>query len=152
MSRKIFGRLIIVALMSLMASCQKHEKTGKDFMTEIINNFNEGLKQEEILGSADDSRLFFKGINSAEEASDDCATWVYTSFTGGEVTFVLPDGMGTVKAVEITDEEGAFIYVYFKLNNSEEVVLKYLHPNYINDDNILIRQPGPWDDDGQTAL
>lgn len=152
MGKRILLGLFLVTFMSWATSCQKYDKTGKDFMTEIIHNFNEGLRQAEILGSADDSRVFFKGVDSAEEAWADCATWIYEDYNGGEATFVLPDDMGTVKAVEITDEDGAYIYVYFKLNKTEEVVLRYLHPNYIDDDNVLIRQPGPWDSDGQTAL
>lgn len=156
MSKKTFLGLLIATSMLFASSCQRDEKTGKDYIAEIINNFNEGVKQDEILCSADDSRIYFKGVNSSEEAWADCATWIYSNDQGGEVTFVIPDNMGEVKAVEITDEEGAYIYVYFKLNNSEEVLLKYLHPNYINDDNVLIRQPwGPWGPGGpggQTAL
>lgn len=153
MSRKTFVGLFIVTFMLLVTSCQSDEKAGTDFVQEIVNNFNGEIKQEKILCSADDSRVYVKPVNSAEEAWMDCATWTYSNKQGGEVTFVLPDNMGVVKAVEIKDEEGAYIYVYFNLGNSEEVVLKYLHPNYINEDNVLPRPIwGPWGPGGPTAL
>ena len=140
MTKNLFLGFLFVTVALFLTSCQnEEEKTGKDYKTEIANNFNNEVLNEFILEAKDNDRLFVKAANSNEEAWRDCATWIYTDQQGGTATFMLPDNMGSVKAVEVTDEEGAYINVYFDLEGNEEFVLKYLHPNYINEDNFIPR-------------
>lgn len=151
----MFQRTIYMGLLASIAlvnvSCQdSEEKTGAEYVEEIVANLRVLDEQDAIIVASENEHIYQIGVESADEAWRSCATWVYSTIKE-PVVFIIPDGMGKIEVAE-ADTEGAYLYVTFKLEGYHEFRLQYLNPEYINDDNVFIRQPFPPKKNVNTAL
>lgn len=142
MYRRLIFAGIVMASALASVSCQKTDlKSGQEYVDEITGNFESMIEQGTILGSGSNQNVYVTAAESAQEAWESCSMWMYSQVSESAV-FVIPDGMGTVEAWE-ADQEGAYVYVTFKLEGYNEFRLEYLNPNYMNDDNVFPRPGWP---------
>lgn len=142
----MFKRMILAGIVMVMAlasvSCRKTDsKSGQEYVDEIVRNFENMIEQGTILGSSSNQNVYVIAAESAQEAWESCSMWMYSQVTEPSV-FVIPDNMGTVETWE-AEQEGAYVYVTFKLEGYNEFRLEYLNPNYMNDDNVFPRPGWP---------
>lgn len=143
MIRNLVSSVLVVAAAMLCFSCTKTEqKSGQEYVTEIVNNINSRIESEEIVGDSDDSRIYLNAIESEEAARNDCSVWIYSELAGDSYEFVIPDNMGTVSVVK-GESEGEYFCLTFKLGGYDEFMLKYMSPNKINDENTFPRPGKP---------
>ena len=143
MKKNLVLSVLVLAAALLCLSCSKTgQKSGQEYVTEIVNNFNSRIESEEIVGDSDDSRIYLSAAESEDAARNDCSVWIYGELTGDSQEFVIPDGMGTVNVVK-GESEGEYFCLTFKLEGYDEFMLKYMSPNKINDENTFPRPGKP---------
>lgn len=143
MIKRILTVILVLATGLAVSSCDKKEKTGQDYIVEIVNNINHRIVNYDHISMRDgEDRIYVQGIESEDAARIDCATWIYTEMKGDSHQFVLPDNKGTVTVSKMEDE-GDFYQVAFDLEGVEWFMLQYVNDVKFNDNNFLPR-PVHW--------
>lgn len=148
MIRRILTVILMLASAMAVSSCEKNEKTGWDYVVEIVDNINYRIANDENIAMKKNNDLIYvQGMESEDAARIDCSTWIYTEMKGDSYRFVLPDNKGTV-TVSRMENEGEYFKVAFDLEGVERFMLQYVNYAMLSDDNFIPRPVAP----PQTAL
>lgn len=139
MIRRFFSWVLLMAAGIAAAGCGKSEKSGQEYADEILARFNDRILNCPDFGmKSENPRIYTQGIESAEAARRDCATWIYAELEGDTYEFVLPDGQGTVR-VDPLEEDGDYYQVSFDLRGHVRFMLHYMSPSKAQEDNVFPR-------------